>query len=149
MATDTVYRGGSSRFDTDNFDITGGLSVGGIAVITGALTASGGVTITGALSATAGFGSVVTGNGTAPTLPSNVTGYYGSGGAAHAIVLPNAALCAGRMINIHEAGSGTLTATGYGSQLIGDNGTQVYTPGKYGLYWSNGVNWLIVAESVE
>lgn len=42
----------------------------------------------------------------------------------------------------------TLTATGYGSQLIGDNGTQVYTPGKYGLYWSNGVNWLIAAESV-
>ena len=148
MATDTVYRGGSSRFDTDNFDITGGLSVGGIAVITGALTASGGVTITGALSATAGFGSVVTGNGTAPTLPSNVTGYYGSGGAAHAIVLPNAALCAGRMINIHEAGSGTLTVTCYGTQNIGDSGTQKYTPGKYGCYWSNGINWLIVAESV-
>ncbi len=136
MATDTVYRGGSSRCDTDNLNITGGLSVDGAAVVTGAL------------SATAGFGSVVTGNGTAPTLPSNVTGYYGSGGAAHAIVLPNAALCAGRMINIHEAGSGTLTATGYGSQLIGDNGTQAYTPGKYGLYWSNGVNWLIAAESV-
>ena len=136
MATDTIYRGGSTRIDSDNLNLTGGLSVDGA------------VTITGALSATAGFGSVVTGNGTAPTLPSNVTGYYGSGGAAHAIVLPNAALCAGRMINIHEAGSGTLTATGYGSQLIGDNGTQVYTPGKYGLYWSNGINWLIVAESV-
>lgn len=136
MATDTIYRGGSTRIDSDNLNLTGGLSVDGAAVITGALTA------------TAGFGSVVTGNGTAPTLPSNVTGYYGSGGAAHAIVLPNAALCAGRMINIHEAGSGTLTATGYGSQLIGDNGTQKYTPGKYGLYWSNGVNWLIAAESV-
>ena len=136
MATDTIYRGGSTRIDSDNLNLTGGLSVDGAA------------TITGALSATAGFGSVVTGNGTAPTLPANVTGYYGSGGAAHAIVLPNAALCAGRMINIHEAGSGTLTATGYGSQLIGDNGTQAYGAGKYGLYWSNGINWLIVAESV-
>ena len=136
MATDTIYRGGSTRIDSDNLNLTGGLSVDGAA------------TITGALSATAGFGSVVTGNDTAPTLPANVTGYYGSGDKNHAIVLPNAALCAGRMINIHEAGSGTLTATGYGSQLIGDNGTQVYTPGEYGCYWSNGINWLIVAESV-
>ena len=136
MATDTIYRGGSTRIDSDNLNLTGGLSVDGA------------VTITGALSATAGFGSVVTGNDTAPTLPANVTGYYGSGDKNHAIVLPNAALCAGRMINIHEAGSGTLTATGYGSQLIGDNGTQVYTPGEYGCYWSNGINWLIVAESV-
>ncbi len=136
MATDTIYRGGSTRIDSDNLNLTGGLSVDGAA------------TITGALSATAGFGSVVTGNGTAPTLPANVTGYYGSGGAAHAIVLPNAALCAGRMLNIHEAGAGTLTATGYGTQNIGDSGTQKYTPGKYGCYWSNGINWLIAAESV-
>lgn len=136
MATDTIYRGGSTRIDSDNLNLTGGLSVDGAA------------TITGALSATAGFGSVVTGNDSAPTLPANVTGYYGSGGTNHAIVLPNAALCAGRMINIHEAGSGTLTATGYGTQNIGDSGTQKYTPGKYGCYWSNGINWLIVAESV-
>lgn len=136
MATDTIYRGGSTRIDSDNLNLTGGLSVDGAA------------TITGALSATAGFGSVVTGNGTAPTLPANVTGYYGSGDKNHAIVLPNAALCAGRMLNIHEAGAGTLTATGYGTQNIGDSGTQKYTPGKYGCYWSNGINWLIVAESV-
>ena len=136
MATDTIYRGGSTRIDSDNLNLTGGLSVDGAA------------TITGALSATAGFGAVVTGNGTAPTLPANVTGYYGSGDKNHAIVLPNAALCAGRMLNIHEAGAGTLTATGYGTQNIGDSGTQKYTPGKYGCYWSNGINWLIVAESV-
>jgi hypothetical protein len=136
MATDTIYRGGSTRIDSDNLNLTGGLSVDGAA------------TITGALSATAGFGSVVTGNGTAPTLPANVTGYYGSGDKNHAIVLPNAALCAGRMLNIHEAGAGTLTATGYGTQNIGDSGTQKYTPGKYGCYWSNGINWLIAAESV-
>jgi hypothetical protein len=136
MATDTIYRGGSTRIDSDNLNLTGGLSVDGAA------------TITGALSATAGFGSVVTGNGTAPTLPANVTGYYGSGDKNHEIVLPNAALCAGRMLNIHEAGAGTLTATGYGTQNIGDSGTQKYTPGKYGCYWSNGINWLIVAESV-
>lgn len=136
MATDTIYRGGSTRIDSDNLNLTGGLSVDGAA------------NITGALSATAGFGAVVTGNGTAPTLPANVTGYYGSGDKNHAIVLPNAALCAGRMLNIHEAGAGTLTATGYGSQNIGDSGTQKYTPGKYGCYWSNGINWLIAAESV-
>lgn len=136
MATDTIYRGGSTRIDSDDLNLTGGLSVDGAA------------TITGALSATAGFGSVVTGNATAPTLPANVTGYYGSGDKNHAIVLPNAALCAGRMLNIHEAGAGTLTATGYGTQNIGDSGTQKYTPGKYGCYWSNGINWLIVAESV-
>lgn len=136
MATDTIYRGGSTRIDSDNLNLTGGLSVDGAA------------TITGALSATAGFGSVVTGNGTAPTLPANVTGYYGTSDKNHAIVLPNAALCAGRMLNIHEAGAGTLTATGYGTQNIGDSGTQKYTPGKYGCYWSNGINWLIAAESV-
>lgn len=136
MATDTIYRGGSTRIDSDNLNLTGGLSVDGAA------------NITGVLSATAGFGAVVTGNATAPTLPANVTGYYGSGDKNHAIVLPNAALCAGRMLNIHEAGAGTLTATGYGTQNIGDSGTQKYTPGKYGCYWSNGINWLIAAESV-
>lgn len=119
------------------------VSTGAITCTT--MTATGAQTLTGGILAN---GSVVASNGTAPTLPSNVTAYFGSGGAAHAIVFPTAIGCMGRMLYVCEGGSGTLTATGYGTQYIGDNGTQAYTPGKYGLYISNGAHWKTMIESV-
>jgi hypothetical protein len=54
----------------------------------------------------------------------------------------------GRTMFVYEYGSGTTTATGFGTQLIGDNGTQAYTPGKYGLYISTGAHWNTMIESV-
>jgi len=133
MATDTIYKGGSARIDATDMNLTGGLSV------TGALSITGGITSNG---------SVCVSNGTAVTLPATAASYYGTGGAAHAVVMPTAASCNGRVIYITELGSGTATVTGAGAQLIGDSGTQVFTPGKYGYYQSDGTNWRTMIESV-
>jgi hypothetical protein len=133
MATDTIYKGGSARIDATDMNLTGGLSVTGAAAITGGITSN---------------GSVCVSNGTAVTLPATAAAYFGTGGAAHAVVMPTAASCNGRIIYITELGSGTATVTGAGAQLIGDSGTQAFTPNKYGIYMSDGTNWRTMIESV-
>ena len=147
MATDCIYRKttGSASIDCADLPLTGALEVTGAANITGALAVTSTLTATGGILAN---GTVVSSNGTAPILPAGIVAFFGSGGANHAIVLPTAIGMQGRMIFISEAGSGTTTATGVGTQLIGDNGTQAYTPGKYGLYISTGAHWNTMIESV-
>ena len=141
MATDCIYRktNGSASVDCADFKTTGAISPAGNVNATGAGYFTGGVLANG---------SVVASNGTAPTLPASVTAFFGSGGANHAIVFPTAIGMQGRMLYVYEAGSGTTTATGYGTQNIGDSGTQAYTPGKYGLYISTGAHWNVMIESV-
>lgn len=149
--TDRIYSDGSAEMKCDNLNLTGGLSVAGAAAVTGALTLTGALAVTSTLTATGGIlanGTVVQSNGTAPTLPAGITAFFGSGGANHAIVFPTAIGMQGRMLFVLESGSGTTTATGFGTQSIGDNGTQAYTPGKYGLYISSGAHWLTMIESV-
>lgn len=118
--------------------IDGAASIGGALALTGAITATGGLLANG---------SVVVSTGTAPTLPAAIVAFFGSQNN-QAIVFPSAIGCMGRMLYVTTAGTGTLTATGYGTQLIGDNGTQAYTPGKHGLYISSGAQWLTMIESV-
>lgn len=139
MSTTVIFRktGGTAEFDTGQVNLPAVSA--SAATITGATTATGGILVNG---------TVVQSNGTAPTLPSSITAFYGSGGANHAIVFPTAIGCQGKMLFVLEAGSGTLTATGYGTQNIGDSGTQAYTPTKYGLYISSGAHWLTMIESV-
>jgi hypothetical protein len=141
MATDCIYRKTTGSASMDCADMK----------FTGAISPDGDVNATGAGYFTAGIrtnGTVVSSNGTAPTLPAGVTAFFGSGGANHAIVFPTAIGMQGRTMFVYEYGSGTTTATGFGTQLIGDNGTQAYTPGKYGLYISTGAHWNTMIESV-
>jgi len=147
MATDCIYRKttGSASIDCADLSLTGALEVTGAANVTGALAVTSTLTATGGILAN---GTVVSSNGTAPTLPAGITAFFGSGGANHAIVFPTAIGMQGRMLYVNEAGSGTTTATGFGTQNIGDSGTQIYTPGKYGLYISTGAHWNTMIESV-
>jgi hypothetical protein len=145
MATDRIYKGGSAQIDATDLNLTGGLSVTGAAAITGALALTGALTVTGGI---ASNGAVTVSNGTAVTLGASTAAYFGTGGAAHAVVMPTAASCNGRIIYITELGSGTATVTGAGAQLIGDSGTQAFTPNKYGIYMSDGTNWRTMIESV-
>jgi hypothetical protein len=147
MATDCIYRKttGSASMDCADLSLTGALQVAGAANIAGALAVTSTLTATGGILAN---GTVVVSNGTAPTLPAGVVAFYGTGGANHAIVFPTAIGMQGRTMFVYEYGSGTTTATGFGTQLIHDNGTQAYTPGKYGEYISDGANWRFKNESV-
>ena len=147
MGTDRIYRNknGSAEMDCASMRFTGVIDTDG------AVTSDGLGSFAGAVYAVGGLltnGTVIQSNGTAPTLPAGVTAFFGSGGANHAIVLPTAIGRQGAMIFVLESGSGTTTATGYGTQLIGDNGTQAYTPAKYGLYISSGAHWVTRIESV-
>jgi hypothetical protein len=139
--TDTLYKRseGTAIMDCAELNASGALRVDSLATITGAAYVTGGLLANGTVLQT---------NGTAPTLPAGIVAFFGSGGANHAIVLPTAIGHQGRILFILEAGSGTTTATGYGTQYIGDNGTQAYTPTKYGLYISSGAHWVTMLESV-
>ncbi len=130
-ATDTFYRGGSARMDCTDLNLTGAVSVDGAAAITGAISATGGLLVNG---------SVAVSTGTTPSIPAASSFFYGSQNSS-AVVLPNAASYAGRMLYIYEAGTGTMTLTGYGSQTWNGVGTGTITPTKYTWLVSDGSNW--------
>lgn len=131
MATDIIYKGGSAKMDCDDLALTGGLSVAGAAVITGAATISGGIL---------GMGTIVNTTGTAPTIPAGCSMFLGSKNSSN-VVLPNAATYPGALLYVAEAGTGTMTLTGYGSQTWNGAGTGTITPGKNITLQSDGDNW--------